>query len=111
VSYFAVTRHAGPAWVDGHTAFDQPDALEHAAYMNQLADQGSVIFAGPLAGTERDRIRVLLVMNAKDEADIHDRLRDDPWARNHRLDTVTIEPWNVIVGGDRLLGPYRATDV
>ena len=79
VNYFAVTRHAGPAWVDGKGAFDQPDAHEHATYMNALARQGSVLFAGPLAGTERDRIRVLLVMNAQDEADIHDRLREDPW--------------------------------
>ncbi len=62
----------------------------------------------PLAGTERDRIRVLLVMNARDEADIHESRRDDPWARAHRLDTVSVEPWNVIVGGDRLPGPHRA---
>jgi uncharacterized protein YciI len=102
VSYFAVIRRAGPAWVDGQGAFDQPDAHQHAAFMNELARQGSVLFAGPLAGTERDRIRVLLVMNAQDEAGIHTRLRDDPWARTHRLDTVSVEPWNVIVGGDRL---------
>lgn len=107
MTYFAVTRQAGPAWVDGKGAFDQPDAPDHAAYMNRLADQGSVVFAGPLAGTERDRIRVLLVMNAQDEADVHERLRDDPWARTHRLDTVSIEPWNVIVGGDILPARHR----
>ena len=36
--------------------------------MNKLADEGFVLFAGPLAGSERDRIRVLLIAEAASEA-------------------------------------------
>lgn len=29
MSYFAVTRNAGPAWTDGKSAFEQPGAGDH----------------------------------------------------------------------------------
>jgi hypothetical protein len=52
MSVFAVTREAGPAWVDGGI-FGQPAVDDHAAFMNALAEEGVVLYAGPLAGTER----------------------------------------------------------
>src|SRR6266545_4201757 len=101
VSYFVVIRDAGPAWTDGKGAFEQPGVDEHAAFMNALGDEGIVVFAGPLAGTEHGRIRVLLI-NADNDAVIHDHLGDDPWAQTQRLVTTSIEPWNLFVGADRL---------
>jgi hypothetical protein len=56
VSYFAVTREAGPGWTAGSATREQPAAGEHAAFMNALADDGFVLFAGPLAGTEHGRL-------------------------------------------------------
>ena len=75
---------------------------DHAAFMNTLADEGFVLFAGPLAGSEHDRIRVLLIAEADSEADIHRRLADDPWVRTQRLVTTSVEPWNLLVGAERL---------
>jgi hypothetical protein len=54
MSYYAVTRNAGPAWADGKGAFEQPGAGDHAAFMNTLAEQGLVLFAGPLARSEHE---------------------------------------------------------
>ena len=102
MSLFAVTREAGPNWTNGRGAFEQPAANDHAAFMNNLADEGFVLIAGPLAGSERDRIRVLLVAEAASEPDIHRRLADDPWARTQLLVTTSVEPWNLLVGADRL---------
>jgi uncharacterized protein YciI len=102
VSYFAVIREAGPAWIDGQGAFEQPGVNDHAAFMNALADEGLVLFAGPLAGSERGRIRVLLIGDAASEDEISRPLADDPWERAERLVTVTVEPWNLIVGAERL---------
>ncbi len=98
MSHFAVFREAGPAWIDGKGAFEQPGATDHAAFMNTLADQGIVVFAGPLNGTEKGRIRVLLVGDATSEAEISRRLADDPWERAKRVVTVSIEPWTLLVG-------------
>jgi hypothetical protein len=60
-------REAGPSWTDGKGAFDQPAVNDHGAFMNNLAAEGLVLSAGPLAGSERDRIRVLLIADAASE--------------------------------------------
>lgn len=55
MSLFAVARIAGPGWAEGSGAFDQPGVNEHAAFMSHLADEGFVLYAGPLAGSETGR--------------------------------------------------------
>ena len=70
--------------------------------MNTLAGEGFVLFAGPLAGSEQGRIRVLLIVDAPGETDIRRRLAGDPWASTSRLVTTSIEPWNLLVGAHRL---------
>jgi uncharacterized protein YciI len=102
MSYFAVTREAGPGWTDGGIA-GQPAVNDHAGFMNALADQGFVLFAGPLAGTESGRLRALLIVDAETEDEVRSRLADDPWVHHtDRLVITKIEPWNVIVGAERL---------
>jgi uncharacterized protein YciI len=108
MSLFAVTRDAGPGWTDGQGAFDQPAVNDHAAFMNSLADEGFVLFAGPLAGSEQDRIRVLLIADASSATDVHRRLADDPWERTQRVVTTSVEQWNLLVGDERL-GTQPAT--
>ena len=61
-----------------------------------------MLFAGPLAGTEHGRIRVLLIMDVADEAEVHRLLADDPWALAERIVVVSVEAWNVFVGVQRL---------
>ena len=109
MSLFAVTREAGAGWTVGKGAFEQPALNDHAAFMNNLANEGFVLFAGPLAGSENDRIRVLLIADADSEADIHRRLADDPWERVQRLVTTNVEPWNLLVGAERL-GAWAARE-
>lgn len=74
MSYFAVIRDAGPAWADGKGAFEQPDVEAHVTFMNGLAD----------------------------EAAIHSRLAEDPWAATRRIVTTSVEPWNLFVGANRM---------
>jgi uncharacterized protein YciI len=109
MSYFAITREAGPGWTDGKGTFEQAGVNDHAAFMNALADEGFVLFGGPLAGSEHERIRVLLIVDASNEAEIRSRLRDDPWELAQRLVTVGIEAWNIFVGAERLT-PAGAAD-
>jgi uncharacterized protein YciI len=98
MSLFAVTREAGAGWTDAKGAFEQPGVNDHAAFMNNLANEGVVLFAGPLAGSEHDRIRALVIADADSETDIERRLADDPWELTQQLVTTCIEPWNLLVG-------------
>lgn len=102
MTYFAVAREAGPAWIEGSTAFEQPDANDHATFMNILADEGLVVIAGPLNACDDGRIRVLLIAKAESEQRVRTRLSDDPWAKAQRLVTTTVEPWVPLVGADLL---------
>jgi uncharacterized protein YciI len=101
MSSFAVIREAGPAWTDGGI-YEQSGADDHAAFMGALAEEGFVVFAGPLAGTETGLVRVLLIIDADEEAEIHRRLAEDPWVRSDLLRTTSVERWLVLVGADRL---------
>jgi uncharacterized protein len=98
VSLFAVRREASTAWTEGNGAFDQPGVDDHAAFMSGLAEEGFIVAAGPLAGSEGGRIRVLLIADADNEAEIVTRLAADPWERTDRIATTTIEPWTLLVG-------------
>jgi uncharacterized protein YciI len=102
MSYYAVTRESGPVWADGGI-FAQPGVDDHAVFMNELAAHGFMLFGGPLSGTENGRVRVLLIVDAESDAEIHRRLADDPWARAGKLVTASIEPWKILVGEERLV--------
>lgn len=102
MSLFAVTRQAGPAWIDGAGALEQPDVADHAAFMDRLAAEGLILSGGPLAGTEAGRVRVLLIADAASEGAVRQRLTDDPWEIADRISTVAVEPWTLFVGADRL---------
>ena len=71
--------------------------------MEELAASGFVLFGGPLAGSERgDHLRVLLIVNAESEEEIHRRLADYPWVPTRHLVTTTMEPWAIFAGSARL---------
>ncbi|MET1000476.1 MAG: hypothetical protein ABWZ15_01585 [Acidimicrobiia bacterium] len=107
MSLFAVARIAGPGWAEGSGAFDQPGVNEHAAFMSHLADEGFVLYAGPLAGSETGRIRALVIIDADSAGEIRRRLADDPWTLDDHLVTTTIEPWVLFVGAERLAGAAK----
>jgi uncharacterized protein YciI len=109
MSYFAVIREAGPGWTNGKGTLEQPGAGDHATFMNTLAEEGLVLFAGPLAGTEHGRLRALLITDAQSEADIQHRLADDPWTLSEQLQITSIEPWNLFVGAERLTAVAAAS--
>jgi uncharacterized protein YciI len=101
VKLFVVVREAGPGWVAGGISH-QPDVREHAEFMSRLAGEGVVLFAGPLAGTEHGRVRVLLVAVGEDEVQIQRHLAGDPWLASRQLVTVSVESWAILVGEERL---------
>ena len=99
---FAVIRTRGHAWKPSLPMEEQPGWRAHAAFMNGLTDLRFVLFGGPLAGTEHGRLRALLIVDAGSEAEISRRLADDPWEAADQIRTVSIEPWNILTGAERL---------
>ena len=90
--YYLVTLARGPAWDAARRRREQPGWDDHAAFMDALADGGFVVLGGPVGDVDGER--VLLVVNAADEAAVRARLAEDPWA-DQVVRIERVEPWNV----------------
>src|SRR5437764_953177 len=93
-SVFLVTRTWDSAWEHSKSLEEQAEWRAHADFMNGLARDGFVALGGPIAGTSD----TLLVVHARDEAEIQERLSRDPWTRMRLLRVTQIRPWTVRLG-------------
>ena len=95
-------RRGGPAWDPSRPLREQDNWDEHAKFMDDLAEEGFVVLAGPLGdghlGQGGSEHRVLLVFDADSESAIDARLDDDVWTSTGMLETVSVERWNVLLG-------------
>ena len=62
--------------------------------MDLLTEEGFIILGGPIG--EGDGENALLVVEAKDEAEIRARLAVDPWPEELHA-TESIRPWKVLL--------------
>ena len=91
---FAVTRSRGSAWDASASLEGQRLWKEHAEFMDALFDAGFVLLAGPLEGTND----ALIVVRARDEAEIVSRLAADPWTASDHLRTKQVARWTLRLG-------------
>jgi uncharacterized protein YciI len=94
MKYFAVTRQRGPAWDASLSMREQSLWREHAAFMDSLTDEGTVILGGPLGDGEK---RFLLIFKSDSEKTIESRLAADPWTQMGLLRIAKIEPWEILL--------------
>ena len=93
---FAVYEEPGPGWDPARPRRAQDGWDEHAAFMDELDEDGFVVLGGPLG----DGRFVLLAVDAEDEAAVRARLADDPWLGDGgvlRIDRI--EPWTIFLDG------------
>ena len=100
--YFAVINEQGPAWDSSRSMRGQEKWTEHAAFVNALAEEGFIMFAGPLGGGPRHR--ALLIVDAESELMVRARFAEDPWMQLGLLRVSSVEPWEVLVGPEAILG-------
>jgi uncharacterized protein YciI len=91
---YAVTRTRGGAWKAGVSAEQQYDWHGHIGYVQKLHEEGFVVLAGSLEGTPD----ALLIVRAKDELEINQKLEWDTWTANDLLRTTRVVPWQIRVG-------------
>ena len=100
--YFAVIRDRGAAWDWSRPMRRQAEWEAHAQYMDALVDTGFILAGGPLGG-EDDARRVLHIVAASNKAAVEAKLAEDPWTALRLLETVSIEPWTVLLGSVKKL--------
>jgi uncharacterized protein YciI len=90
--YYLVELARGPAWDHSRRRREQAGWDEHAAFMDELTEEGIVLLGGPVG--EGDGENTLLVVDVDSEAAIRARLADDPWA-DSMLTIASVQPWSV----------------
>ena len=93
VGYYLVTESHGPAWDAGCPRRAQEGFHEHAAFMDALVDEGTILLGGPV-GDDVDTGDALLVVAADNEAAVHAALAADPW-QGTVLSTTRVQLWSL----------------
>jgi uncharacterized protein YciI len=100
LAYFLVTRAWGPAWDPTRPRRAQDGWEEHAAFMDELVDDGFVILGGPVGDVETGR--AVNLVEAESEEAVRERLASDPWPEE-LLMIERVEPWTLWLRSGRAL--------
>ncbi|HEY7835045.1 MAG TPA: YciI family protein [Ktedonobacterales bacterium] len=94
--YYAVVQDHAENWDASVHLRQQQGWDEHAAFMDALVDDGSIILGGPLGdGGEQ----ALLIFAAASKEAIEAKLAADPWRRAGMLRTASITRWKILLDG------------
>src|SRR3954467_11438091 len=88
--FHVVLRRAGARWDPGVALGGRAGWEEHAAFMDNLVDDGFVVLGGPLS----DGDRVVHAVEAEDEEVVRAPLARDPWPPSH-LTIESIAAWTI----------------
>jgi hypothetical protein len=93
-TFHLVLRQSGPSWDPSRPVDEQDGWSAHAAFMNDLVDQGFIVLGGTLDGQRR----AVHAVEAESEDAVWETLARDPWSESH-LEVESIEPWTIRLDG------------
>ena len=92
-STFIVMSTAGSNRDHAQGTRDQPYWDEHAAFIDNLIEEGFIVLGGPLP----DEGGAVLVVRANSEAEVRDRLGPDPWYVHGILALQSVRRWDIFI--------------
>lgn len=90
---FIVISSAGPNRDLSKSTREQPLWDEHAAFIDQLVDEGFILMGGPFV----DEGGSMLIVNADEEIEVGDKLKSDPWMKHGILKLENIKRWEIFI--------------
>ena len=90
---FITISSAGPNRDLSKGTREQPLWDEHAAFIDQLVDEGFILMGGPL----EDEGGALLILDAKDENEVREKLKNDPWFEHGILKLDSVKRWQIFI--------------
>ena len=90
---FVTISSAGPNRDLSKGTREQPFWDEHAAFIDQLVDEGFVLMGGPLI----DEDGAMLIVNADDENEVREKLKNDPWIEHGVLKLESVKRWQIFI--------------
>lgn len=93
---FIVVSSVGPNRDRSKGTREQPFWDEHAAFIGQLVD-GFILMGGPLVGQDGLPQGAVLIVNAQDENEVTEKLKDDPWFERGILKLESVKRWEIFI--------------
>jgi uncharacterized protein YciI len=90
---FLAFSSAGPNRDFSKDTRQQPFWDEHAAFIDQLVENGFILMGGPLV----DEGGSLLIINAEDESEVKETLKNDPWMQHGILKLESVKRWQIFI--------------
>jgi len=72
---------------------EQPFWDEHAEFIDRLATESFILMGGPLV----DDGGSLLIVNAEDENEVREKMKNDPWLKHGILKQESIKRWQIFI--------------
>jgi uncharacterized protein len=96
-STFLAISSAGPNSDPSKRTREQPFWDEHAAFIDQTVDDGFVLMGGPLVDERGMPQGALLILNAENENEVREKLKNDPWTRHGILMLESVKRWEIFI--------------
>lgn len=100
---FATFFSPGPVWIAGKTSREQPYWTEHAAFMDQLFENGIIVLGGPYA----DYTSLLVIVEALDEEAVYALFEHDPFVIYEIVHISSVHEWLIFLDVRYKLLPVR----
>jgi uncharacterized protein YciI len=92
-STFVIISSAGPNRDRSRNTREQPLWNEHAAFIDQLVAEGFILMGGPLV----DEGGAMLIVNADDEDEVREKLKNDLWFERGILKLESVKRWEIFI--------------
>ena len=94
---FLAFSSAGPNRDLSKDTRGQPFWDEHAAFIDRLVADGFILMGGPLIDEGGMPQGALLIVNAEDENEVREKLKNDPWFTHGILKLESIKRWQIFI--------------
>jgi uncharacterized protein YciI len=94
---FLAISSSGPNREISKGTREQPFWDEHAAFIDRLVADGFILMGGPLVDEGGMPQGALLIVNAEDENEVREKLKNDPWFTHGILKLENIKRWQIFI--------------
>jgi uncharacterized protein YciI len=94
---FLAISSAGPNRDFSKGTREQPFWDEHAKFIDPLVDDGFILMGGPLVDEAEMPQGALLIVNAEDENEVREKLKNDPWFEHGILKLESVKRWEIFI--------------
>ena len=94
---FIVTSSPGPNRDSSKGTREQPFWDDHVVFIDQLVDEGFILMGGPLVDEAGMPQGALLIVEAEDEKEVREKLKNDPWFIRGILKLEGVKRWEIFI--------------